>query len=198
MADHQHDYAQHRKELGKQRADELQKSEAEQEKDEQFILDMEKEVDQKHRANAQNQINLEEVAKELQIAEEGIQAERTSLTKRIKDFQDYLEVQKAEEKKEAKQLKMEQDELDMREQQLLNAVEESDGDDDDDRTRQNLSDILAKKPTDGQVSPAKGPALPDLMNEQLQAKLDHMRMQWESDQQVLDEANQQLAEEEGA
>ncbi len=57
--------------------------------------------------------------------------ERIALTKQIKDFQDYLEAQKAEEKREAKQLNMEQDALDKHEQQLLNAVEESDVDDDD-------------------------------------------------------------------
>ncbi len=97
-----------------------------------------------------------------------------------------------------KQLNVEQDELNACEQQMLNAVEELDGDDDDERTRQNLNDILAKNPTNGQVSPAKEPALPNPTNEQLQAKLDHMRTQWEVDRQALEEANQQLAEEEGA
>ncbi len=144
MTDHQHDYALCRKELSKQRVDELQKFEVEWEKREKFILDAEAEVDQKRQANAQNQTNLEEVAAELQKAEEGIQVERDSLTTRIIEFQEYLETQKAEEKKEAKSLQMEQDELDAQEQQLFNAAEESD-EDDDDRTRQNLSNLLGNK-----------------------------------------------------
>ncbi len=73
MADRQHSYAQHRKESGRQRADELQKSEVEWEKDEQFILDMEKEVEKKHQASMLNQVNPEEVANELQTAEKGIE-----------------------------------------------------------------------------------------------------------------------------
>ncbi len=61
MADHQHDYMQCRKESGKQRADESQKSEAEWEKDEQLISDMEKEVKQKRQVNALNQVNPEKL-----------------------------------------------------------------------------------------------------------------------------------------
>ncbi len=46
----------------------------------------------------------------------------------------------------------------------------------------------------GKVSPVKGPVPSDLMNEQLQAELDHIRKQWESDQLVLQEANKQLTD----
>ncbi len=80
MADHQHSYAEWKKESGKQRADELQKFEADRQKDEQFILEMEKDVKEKRQVNASNQENPEEVADELQIVEESIEAERAVLT----------------------------------------------------------------------------------------------------------------------
>ncbi len=60
-------------------------------------------------------------------------------------------MQVAEEKKEAKSLQMEQDELAMQEQQLFNVAEESD-DDEDDRTRQNLSKLLGNMPRFGSVA----------------------------------------------
>ncbi len=68
---------------------------------------------------------------ELRTVEESIEVERAALTEGIKAFQDYLEQQKAEEKREVTQLNMEQNELDAHEQQLVNAVEESDRDEDD-------------------------------------------------------------------
>ncbi len=80
MANHQHSYAERKKELGKQRADELQKFEVDWQKDEQFILETEKDVEEKRQANASNQENGEEVADELRIAEERIEAERATLT----------------------------------------------------------------------------------------------------------------------
>ncbi len=96
---------------------------------------------------------------------------------------------------------MEQDELTTQEQQLLNAAEESD-EDDDDRTRQNLSEHLENMLKFGKVLPSMEAAPPDLTNEQLWAELDRIRKQWQSDnlgwKQVLNEANQQLAEEETA
>ncbi len=80
MADHQHSYTEWKKELGKQRADELQKFEADRQKDEQIILEMERDVKEKLQANASNQENPEEVADELWRAEESIEAERAALT----------------------------------------------------------------------------------------------------------------------
>ncbi len=61
LANHQHSYTKQRKESSKQRADELQQSEADWEKDEQFILAMEKDVKEKCQANALNQENPEVV-----------------------------------------------------------------------------------------------------------------------------------------
>ncbi len=96
---------------------------------------------------------------------------------------------------------MEQDELAAQEQQLFNTAEESD-DDEDDRMRQNLSELLGKMPRNGKVPPSKGLAPLDPTNDQLRVELDHMWRQWESDnldwKQALEEANQQLAEEENA
>ncbi len=69
LADRQHSYAERKKELGKQRADELQKFEVERQGDEQLTLDMEKDVEEKRQVNASNQENLEEVADELRTAE---------------------------------------------------------------------------------------------------------------------------------
>ncbi len=63
--------------------------------------------------------------------EEKIETERAALMEWIKAFQDYLEKQKMEEKREVTQLNVEQNELDMREQQLVNAGEESGGDEDE-------------------------------------------------------------------
>ncbi len=78
------------------------------------------------------------------------------------------------EKREVTQLNTEQNE---RAQQLLNVVEESDGDEDDEneRTRQSVSFHLAKNPAGAQGSLARG-SVP-----QLQAELDYMRSQWEVD-----------------
>ncbi len=117
-------------------------------------------------------------------------------------------MQEGKEKKEAKLLQMEQDKLAAQEQQLLNAAEESD-EDDDERTRQNLSELLENTPKLRKVSSSKEAVPLDLTNEQLQAELDHVqkqmnveREQWRSDhlgwEQALNEANQQLAEEETA
>ncbi len=74
------------------------------------------------------------------------------------------------------QLNTKQNELNAHEQQLLNTVEESDGDEDDEneRTRQSLSFHLAKNPAGTQGSPARGSVLQNLMTEQLQAELDNM------------------------
>ncbi len=72
LANHQHSYAEQKKQSSKQRADELQKFEADQQRDEQFILEMEKYVEEKHQVNALNQENLEEVADELHMVEESI------------------------------------------------------------------------------------------------------------------------------
>ncbi len=77
--------------------------------------------------NVSNQENPVEVADELWIAEERIEAERAALMEWVRAFQEHLEKQKADEKKEVTQLNVEQNELDAREQQLLNAVEELDG-----------------------------------------------------------------------
>ncbi len=48
LVNHQHRYAKRRQELGKQRAAELQKSEADRENDEEVILEMEKDVAERH------------------------------------------------------------------------------------------------------------------------------------------------------
>ncbi len=149
----------------------------------------------------ENQVNLEEVKAELKEAEKSIQVERDLLTTQITEFQEYLEMQESEERKEAKLLQREQDELAMQEQQLLNTTKESD-EDEDDRMRQNLSELLEKTLRLGKVSPSKEAAPLDPTNEQLQAELDRMRKQWEGDhldwKQALNKVNQQLAEEETA
>ncbi len=75
LANRQHDYGECRQESSKWRADELQKFEDEWRQSEQFVLDVQVDVDQKHHANAQNQTNLVEVEAELKKAEERIQVE---------------------------------------------------------------------------------------------------------------------------
>ncbi len=97
------------------------------------------------------------------------------------------------------QLNAEQDKLDECEHQLSNAVEESDGEEDEnERTRQNNSHGLAKSSARGQESLTKDPVPWNPTSEQLRAELDHMRLQWELDRRVLKVANQQLVDEESA
>ncbi len=127
----------------------------------------------------------------------------------MSEFLEYLAMQDGEEKSEAKLLQMEQDELAAQEQQLLNANEELD-EDDDEKMRQNLSELLeVNMPRQESVSPSEDAAPPDLMNEQLRAELDRVqklrekeRKQWQTDnlgwREALNEANQQLVEEETA
>ncbi len=141
---------------------------------------MEKDVAERCRANASNQENLNEVADELQKVEERIDVEKTALLERIKSFQDYLEKQTAEEKEEVIRLNAEQNELDVHEHQLLNAVEDDD-EDENEWIRQNLSDSLARSSAKGQESLTKGPVLTSPMNEQLRAELDRMWLQQELD-----------------
>ncbi len=79
------------------------------EREEESLLEMEREVGEKRRANASNQDDPEEVEAELRKIEESIDAEREKLTERVNEFQLYLEKQVADEKNEAKQLRAEQD-----------------------------------------------------------------------------------------
>ncbi len=155
LADHQHRYAKWRVESGKQRADELQKFEADQENDEGVISEMEKDVAKRCQANTLNQENPKEVAAELQKMEERIDVERAALLERVKDFQEYLEKRTAEERDEVTQLNAEQNELEAREQQLLNTVKDDD-EDENEQTRQNLSAQL-RSSVQGQGSPTKSP-----------------------------------------
>ncbi len=76
LANRQHRYAVGRIEVGKRRALELQKVEKDREDDEEVILEMEKEVAERHQANASNQDNLEEIEAELRQIEEKIDASR--------------------------------------------------------------------------------------------------------------------------
>ncbi len=121
----------------------MEQSEEKREQEEETLLDMEREVGERRRANASNQMDPEEVEAELRKIEEKIDAEREKLSERVKEFQLYLEKQVADEKNEAKQLRVEQDELKTLEQQLLSsAVENEDDDDENERTRQSLNDQL--------------------------------------------------------
>ncbi len=193
---------------GNRRAEELLQFKGVCRKRDEFISASEADIDQKRRENAQNWTNHEEVEEELKEAEQGIQEDRDSLLVDMTEFQEYLEKQDSDEKKEVKLLQMEQDELATQEQQLLNAAEESD-EDDDERMRQNLSELLENTPRHEKVLPSAEAVPPDLTNEQLQAELDCVqkqmnaeREQWRSDhlgwEWALNEANQQLAEEETA
>ncbi len=77
------------------------------------------------------------------------------------------------------QLNAEQIEFNEREHQLLNAVEDDD-EDENEWTRRSLSDQL-RSSAQGQGSPTKGPIPTSPTNEQLRAKLEHMRSQQELD-----------------
>ncbi len=58
----------------------MQQFEDEWKKREQFVSDVEADVDQKRQANAENQVSPEEVEAELKKAEESIKVERDLLT----------------------------------------------------------------------------------------------------------------------
>ncbi len=132
--------------------------------------------------NASNQENLAKVADELQKVEERIEVEKAALLEWIIAFQEYLAKQEAAEKEEVTWLNVEQNKLDACEQQVLNAVEELDGEEEENEwTRQNLSDNLAKSSVQGQESLTKSPVPSNLTSEQLRAKLDRMRSQRELD-----------------
>ncbi len=88
-----------------------------------------------------------------------------------------MEKQTAKERDKVKQLNAEQNELEAHEQRLLNTGEDDD-EDENERTRQNLNAQL-RNSAQGQGSPTKSPELMGLMNEQLKAKLEHMRSQQE-------------------
>ncbi len=178
----------------------MEQSEEKCKKEEEVLLDTEREVRERCQANASNQEDPEEIEAELKKIEEKIDAEREKLLEQVKDFQTYLEKQIAAEKNEAKQLRAEHDELKLLKQQILHSAgENEDGDEENGRARQSLNDQLLN-PTLEQRSLIGSPVLtpPDPTNGQLKAELECVQLQLEADRQALEEANELLAAEETA
>ncbi len=69
----------------------MQKAEKDRENDEEVILEVEKEVAERRRANASNQDNPEEIETELRQIEAKIDADREALLEQVKEFQRYQE-----------------------------------------------------------------------------------------------------------
>ncbi len=106
----------------------MQESEERREREEEALLETEREVGKKRRANLSNTDNPDEVEAELREIETKIDTEREESHERVKAFQVYLEKQTESEKNEARQLRAEQDELNVLEQQLLQDTAEIDED----------------------------------------------------------------------
>ncbi len=109
----------------------------------------------------------------------------------MSEFQEYLDKQVSEEKK-------------VKEQQLLNAVEEK-NEDEDEKMRPNLSELLeVNMPRKDAMSPSKDAVPQNSMDEQLQnmqAELDHVhrfrreeREQWQDDNMGWSKKVKQLSQ----
>ncbi len=121
----------------------MEQSEEKREQEEAVLLDLEKEVRERRRANTSNEEDPTEVEAELRKVEGKIDAEREKLLEQVKEFQTYLEKQVADEKSEARQLRAEQDELKALEQRLLHPTVENEADDsENERIRQDLNNRL--------------------------------------------------------